>query len=115
MVPDAHAADLNYSNKKVKVNVGRTERIYFDAPLVAKGTIVIKSPDVAVNVYIVLEKDVEAALKVIEDGKEPKDVMVSTKATKDKTFEFAPGKKPFALILVSTGKEATVSVTATGK
>jgi hypothetical protein len=35
--------------------------------------------------------------------------------TEEKTFEFAPGKKPFAVLITPVSKRGDVKVTATGK
>jgi hypothetical protein len=106
-------AKLNYS-KVITVQPGGTERIMFDLPLVDKATITIKSPGGAVDAYVVLESNVEAALRALEAGKEP-DAMTKGLKTDGKQMDFAPGKKAFVLILVSAGKKVEVDVKAEGK
>ena len=110
----AKAADLKYE-KKVTLAADSIETIYFDEPTVDKSTVTIKSPDAPVGVYLVLQSRVKAAQKSLAGRKEPTDVLAFKEKTQDNVFEIAPGKKPFALLLVSTGKQAVVQVKVTGK
>ncbi len=107
-------AKLNYS-KTVKVVLGETHRIMFDEPLVNKATVTIKSPGVPVNAYLVLLSTEDAAMKDLDSNRTPTDVLASAEKTEDKTFEIAPGKKPFALLLYAKSKKAEVIVTVIGQ
>ncbi len=108
------AAELKYT-KQISVRAGENHHIFFDDPLVEKATVIVKSPGTPVNVYIVLQTDVDAAIKAIENGKTPRDVLASSEKTEDKTFDVAPGKKKFAVILTAPGNKAEVVLTASGK
>jgi hypothetical protein len=107
-------ARLEY-DKNITVKPLGVERIYWDEPLVEKATVKIKSPGVTVNAYLVLQSNLDAADRALDAGKAPKEVLASAEKTEEKTFEIAPGKKPFALLLASTGKRAEVSVKVSGK
>jgi hypothetical protein len=108
------SARLNYS-KDVTVQGLGSQQLYWDEPLVEKATVKIKSPGVQVNAYLVLQSNLDAALRALEVDKAPKEVLASAEKTEEKTFEIAPGRKPFALILTSTGKRAEVSVKVSGR
>jgi hypothetical protein len=110
----ASAADLNYTDT-LFVKPGEVKTIIFEAPLVDKSTITVKSPGVPVSVHIVFEPFVDAAKAAMLDGKPVKAEIVGLDKTEEKVFEFAPGKKPFAVLIATTTKAAEVKVTARGK
>jgi hypothetical protein len=94
------------------------EIIPLDAPLVDKAIVTVKAPRVPVRVYVVYMTHVEAAKKTLQEFGIPKEVIVGTKdreGIEDQSFEFAPGRKPFAVLITPVKRGGEIHVTATGQ
>jgi hypothetical protein len=101
--------------RTIMVKPSSVEKIFYDAPLVDKATVRVKSPGVPVGVHIVYSHNVDAAVENILSNKPVKDEIVGADKVEDKPFDFAPGKKAFAVVIVGLTKAAEVQVTATGQ
>jgi hypothetical protein len=101
--------------RTVTVKPGTLEKIFYEGPLVDKATVSVKSPGAPVGVHIVYAQYADAAADAIQSSKPVKDEIVGIDKTEDKPFDFAPGKKPFAVLIVGLNKAAEVQVTVTGQ
>jgi hypothetical protein len=102
--------------RTLTVKPSTVEKVFFDAPLVDKATVVVKSPGAPVNIHIVFAKDAEAAGDAIQEHRPIKDPIVGAERTEEKTLEFQPGKKPFAILIsVGSSRPAEVQLTVTGQ
>ena len=107
-------AKLN-SQRTVTVKPGSIEKLFYEAPLVDKATVTVKSPGVDVGVHIVYSQYAEAASDALTSSKPVKDEIVGFDKTQDKQFDFQPGKKEFAVLIVGLNKTGEVQVTVTGQ
>src|SRR5579872_3578724 len=103
LLPSGCGGKLN-RNDDVTIAVGEVRAIEVLAPLVDKATVTVKSPGSPVTVHIVYLQYRDAAFKAIQDNRPVKDEIVGVDKTEDKTFEFAPGKKEFAIVIGSIRK-----------
>jgi hypothetical protein len=107
-------ARMNYE-KTISLKATEVHQISLDSPLIDKGTVTIRSPGAPVNVHVVLDVNREAALKSIDDGKPPKDLLAGSDKIEDKSLEIGPGKKPFTVILWGARRNCEVTVKVEGK
>src|SRR5437588_656268 len=76
-------AKLN-DKRTVTVKPGTIEKIFFEAPLVDKATVSVKSPGAPVSVHIVYAQYADAAGEAMQDHKAVKDEIVGIDKTEDK-------------------------------
>jgi len=107
---------LNYE-KTISIDIGEVQSILIDAPKRdQKVSVAISSPDSAVNVCVVLEKDQGAAKKSLLDGKKPAEALANKDKVKDDTLEASiPGGSDFAVLLSGAAKSTQVKVKITGR
>lgn len=81
-----------------------------------KVTVSFKSTETPVDIYVTLDKDLEAASKAIQNYKVPQNVLASKLKSKDGSVEATiPGKTAFGVIVAGAVKDTSVQVTIKGK
>jgi hypothetical protein len=79
-------------------------------------TVTVTSTGAPVNVYVVAEKDEEAAQKAVNTGTKPINLLAGKEKTTQDTLPFkVPAKTGFVVMLTPTGKSAQVTLKITGK
>lgn len=117
LLQPADVPQLNYE-RTLDLEPGSIRSILLDALSgEIKATIVAKSPGVPVHVYIVLEKDREAAEESVLRGQKPEKLLASKEKTEDATLQVTiPAKTEFVVLLASAGKQkAEVKLKVTAK
>lgn len=102
--------------RMLEVEPGQVRSLILDAlsgPI--KARVAVKSPGAPVHVYVVLEKDRDAAEERALRGKRPEKLLAHKEKTEDATLEAAvPARTAFAVLLVAAdGKKAKVRVKVT--
>ena len=108
---------VNYE-KTIQVDPLGVQEIVIDAPRSdQKVTVAVSSPGAAVNVYLVLEKDKQAAVEALQADKKPANLLASKEKAEEATVEATvPAKNGYAVLLSSaSGKKSDVKVKVTGK
>jgi hypothetical protein len=82
-----------------------------------KARIAVKSPGVPIHVYVVLEKDQDAAVDKLLQGKRPEKLLASKEKTEDALLEAkVPAKTAFAVLLIGAAdRKAAVKVKVTAE
>jgi hypothetical protein len=103
--------------KTVALDVGDVQATSVSAPISDQDvTVTVSSTGAPVNVYVVAEKDQQAAVKAIENNTKPMNLLAGKEKTTQDTLQFkAAAKTGFAVILTPEGKEAKVALKITGK
>jgi hypothetical protein len=106
---------LNYETT-VQLGDGDVQLVLVDPPRSEqKVHITAASSGSPVDVYVVLDKDKEAAKQALLDGKKPAAVLVSETKTRDASLEATiPAKSGFAILLGGASKSSEVKVKVTG-
>jgi hypothetical protein len=101
----------------VPLDVGDVKTTSVSAPIRDQDvTVTVTSTGAPVNVYVVAEKDQQAAVKAIENYTKPMNLLAGKEKTTQDTLQFkAAAKTGFAVILTPEGKNAQVNLKITGK
>ncbi len=107
---------LNYE-KTANLPVGQIKSFPVTAPSYQqKITLSFKSTETPVDVYIALDRDLDAAVDAIGNYKTPQNVLASKLKAKEGTLEATiPAKTGFGGIVANATKDTTVEVKITGK
>lgn len=102
------------------VKAGTVNTIEYDAPIQDQQvTITTSSPGVPVDVYVVLQDNLQKAQDALQGGAPPENTVASQKKTEQASLEAkVPAKKGFAVLInnsVNNNKDANVKVKATSK
>src|SRR4051812_30954198 len=89
-------------DKVEKIETGQV-KTYFIEHTADKVSVTVKSPGAPVNIQIVYEPKAQEAEKAMQNGKVPPDRIVGKEKTEDKTLDFAPAKKAFAILITPVG------------
>ncbi len=100
--------------RTVVVRPGEPQRLQWDNPRVETATVTVSSPGSPVNVFVVSEADVAAALRTLSQGNAPTPTLATKIWVENVTVEIRPGKKPFVLLLQTASPKAEVKVTVRG-
>jgi hypothetical protein len=108
------------ADRTVKLEPSQVHAILFDAPRSdQKVSVTMSSPGAPVEVYLLLEKDREAAVQSLEQGKRPakEQILASKDKAEEATLEATvPAKSGYAVLLNSkAGKTAEVKVKVAGR
>lgn len=117
LLQQADVPQLNYE-RTLELDSGTVRSIILDALSgEIKATIVVRSPGVPVHVYVVLEKDREAAEESVLRGKKPEKLLASKEKTEEVTLQATiPAKTEFVVLLACAGKQkAEVKLKVTAK
>jgi hypothetical protein len=101
--------------KTVVVRPGDPQRLQWDNPRVETATVTVKSPGNPVDVFLVSEADVDAALRMMNQGNLPTTTLETKTWVENVTVEIRPGKKPFVLLLQTRTRKSEVKVTVRGQ
>jgi translation initiation factor 2 alpha subunit (eIF-2alpha) len=109
-------ASLNIE-KSVPLDVGDIKTTMVDAPIRDQDvSVTVTSTGAPVNVYVVAEKDQEAAEKGLLNHTKPMNLLAGKEKTTQDTLQFkAAARTGFAVILTPEGKNAEVKLKITGK
>jgi hypothetical protein len=102
----------------VQVEPEQVKAITIDPPRGdQKVSVTASSPGVPVSVYLVLEKDRQAAIGALENYKTPANVLASKEKVEQATLEATvPAKNGYAILLTASGgKKADVKLKVTGQ
>jgi hypothetical protein len=81
-----------------------------------KVTVSFKSTETPVDVYVLLDKDLEAASNAIQNFKAPQGVLASKMKSRDGSVEATiPAKTAFGVIVAGSNKDTSVDVKIAGK
>jgi hypothetical protein len=107
---------LNFQ-KTLEVGPGEIKSFTVDAPRQnQKLTVTFKSSVTPVDVYIVLEKDLELVSKELQDYKKPGAVLNKLEKSKEGTVSAdIPAKAEFGVIVTGAVKDTSVEVKLTSK
>jgi hypothetical protein len=103
-------------DRKVEVKTGEIQSVLYEVQRRDKTVrVALRSPGVPVDAYLVLEKDRPALVQRLERQEEkPQNALAEALRVEDTTLEGRiPAGSAFALVLVTRGKDATVSVKTT--
>ena len=109
-------ARLNFE-KTLGLDRNQVETLAVDAPTREQKIVVtITSSACPVDVYVVLEKDQEAATQALESHLHPKNSLASQTNVKETTLEATfPGRKGFAVLIGESKVTTTVKVKIASK
>jgi hypothetical protein len=101
--------------KTLVVHPGETQRLQWDNPRVETATVAVNSPGSPVNVFLLSEPDVDAALRTMNQGMLPTHTLAARTWVENVTVEIKPGRKPFVLLLQTNAPRAEVTVSVRGR
>jgi uncharacterized protein YgbK (DUF1537 family) len=103
-------------DKTLEIGVGEVHSFTVDAPQRAQQVIVEATADEPVSVYLVLEKDHNAAKDAVQSGKAPADSLGKEEKKKEVKFEATvPAKNEYVVLVGGATKKTNVKVKVTGK
>jgi hypothetical protein len=107
---------LNYETT-VHLSDGDVQLVLVDPPRSEQNvTVTATSSSSPVDVYLVLDKDKEAAKQTLLDRRKPAAVLAGVAKTRDATLEATiPAKSGFAILLGGASKQSEVRVRVTGR
>ncbi len=107
---------LDYE-QTLKMEAGDVKSFPVDPPRSEqKVTVTVTSTIAPVNVYLVLEKDQEAALKALDHYQKPVNPLASQEKTQDATLEATvPAKTGYVVLLAGATKDTEVKIKITGR
>jgi hypothetical protein len=105
-----------YHENTVQLGAGEVQLILIDAPKrEQRVSLTVSSGGSPVDVYVVAEKDKEAAKEAVLDGKKPSASLAGKVKVQDATLEATiPANTAFAILLGGASKSSTVKVKVTG-
>ncbi|CAN5438669.1 hypothetical protein BH10PLA2_BH10PLA2_09750 [soil metagenome] len=107
---------LNFE-RSLTMGPGDVRSFSVEAPRVQqKVTITFSSSEVPVDVYVALEKDIEAASSALQNYKAPQGILASQmKARQGSVDVTIPARTAYGVIVAGSTKDTTVQVKMTGK
>lgn len=107
-----------HQERTAQVEPGNVYVLTVDAPRSDQQvTVTAASPGVPINVYLVLEKDVEEARQALDRDKKPARPLAAQEKTESATLQATvPAQNGYAVVLTSAaGKKAEVKLHLAGK
>lgn len=107
---------LDYEST-LELNAGEVQSLAVDAPRrEQKVSVTVTSSASPIDVYVVLEKDKEAAKQALLDGKQPAESLARKVKTQDATLEATiPANTKFTILLGGASKSSQAKVKVTGR
>jgi hypothetical protein len=101
----------------IQLGAGEVQSLSIDPPRrEQKVSVTVTSSAAPVDVYVVLEKDKEAAKEALLDHKKPAASLAGNVKTQEATLEATiPANTPFAILVGGASKTSQVKVKATGR